>query len=346
MTRRLSGEFGIDLPLSDAVAVCAEAVRGLGWEIEELERDRILTHAHTGSQHPPTVEVLLRESGRGTDVRIVGTDSEAEPLSREALAAELDRVSGAIGASVEGRRRIRPPAAPPARAPAPAPGPRGAPAPGPPQPRWLVAAIAGLVAIGLAVVAIALINDSDDQDLGADGSAGQTNPAQNRGQAGSNGDQPGGRQGSQASQGEGSAGAAQSEDQEDASSPDGSSSDGLGLGDGARIRDGDQLFLLTPTAVDREGDHVIVEIEVEGLGRRGYDGSGRAFLATLFGSNGRRYQLDSSGPAECGPPAEDAARGTTLDGCLPFAVPEGVEPDRLRYDPFFVGDKAVEWDLE
>lgn len=337
MTRRLSGEFGIDLPLGDAVAVCAEAVRGLGWEIEALERDRIITHAATGSQHPPRVEVLLRESGRGTDVRIVGTDNEAAPLSRAALAAELDRVSGAIGASVEGRRRIRRPAPPPGRR---------VPAPGPSAPRWIVAAIAALAAIGLAVVAIALINDSDDPQLGADGRVAKSDGAQNRAQRGSNRDEAGGKQGSQASQGEESDGVAQSEDQEDSSSPDGNSSDGLGLGDGARIRDGDQLFLLTPTAVDREGQHVIVEIEVEGLGRRGYDGSGRAFLATLFGSNGRRYQLDTSGPAGCGPPTQDAARGTTLDGCLPFAVPEGVEPDRLRYDPFFVGNKAVEWNLE
>jgi hypothetical protein len=99
---RLSGEFQTDLPLHDAIVACAEAIDGLGWRIEAVESNRIVSYANTAStQHPPKIEVALDDSGQTTDVRIIGSDTDANPLQEDELIAELDRVRDAIKASIQ-----------------------------------------------------------------------------------------------------------------------------------------------------------------------------------------------------------------------------------------------------
>jgi hypothetical protein len=119
------------------------------------------------------------------------------------------------------------------------------------------------------------------------------------------------------------------------------------LGESAEIRDGDQHFTLTPTSVGREGSYITLEIEVAGLGGGGYDTTGRIFIGTLFGSNGRRYEVASSGgPDGCEPPTGPLSNGQTDSGCLPFKVPQGIKADTFRYEPFFIGGRRVEWNLK
>jgi hypothetical protein len=97
----LTGEFQTDLPLHDAIVACAEAIDGLGWHVEAVEPNRIVSYANTAStQHPPKIEVALDDSGQTTDVRIIGTDTDANPLQEDELIAELDRVRDAIKASM------------------------------------------------------------------------------------------------------------------------------------------------------------------------------------------------------------------------------------------------------
>jgi len=97
----LAGEFQTDLPPEDAVVACADAIDGLGWEIDTVEADRIVSHANGSSSNPALIEVDLDGSDQGTEIRIVGSDTEAQPLSQEALIEELNRARDAIQASVE-----------------------------------------------------------------------------------------------------------------------------------------------------------------------------------------------------------------------------------------------------
>lgn len=99
---RLSGEFQTDLASIDALAACAQAIDGLGWRIESIEDGRIVAYAESGSIHnPPRIDVVLSASGQLTDIRIIGTDNDANRLGNEELIAELDRVRDAIKSSVE-----------------------------------------------------------------------------------------------------------------------------------------------------------------------------------------------------------------------------------------------------
>ncbi len=98
----LRGDFETDLPTPDALTACAEAIDGLGWQIETVEVDRIVSYAGPGhSQGAARIDVLLSASGPTTDVRIIGTDTDANPLEMEELIAELNRARDAIKASVE-----------------------------------------------------------------------------------------------------------------------------------------------------------------------------------------------------------------------------------------------------
>lgn len=110
----LTGEFQTDLPLDDAMVVCAEAIEGLGWRIESVEADRIVSYVDSGFDHPPTIEVLLSESEQGTGVEITGSDTNAEPLSEAELIPQLNRVRDAIKAAVETQTEASPPQGPPA----------------------------------------------------------------------------------------------------------------------------------------------------------------------------------------------------------------------------------------
>lgn len=98
----LSGDFETDLPTPDALAVCAEAIDGLGWQIESVEVDRIVSYAGSAyGQRAPRIDVLLSTSAHTTGVRIIGSDTEANPLGADELIAELNRARDAIKALVE-----------------------------------------------------------------------------------------------------------------------------------------------------------------------------------------------------------------------------------------------------
>lgn len=98
---KLSGEFQTDLVPPDALVACAQAIDGLGWRIESVEGDRIVSYAESGSTPDPTrIEVVVSGS-HPTDLRIIGTDTDSNPLETDELIADLDRARDAIKASVE-----------------------------------------------------------------------------------------------------------------------------------------------------------------------------------------------------------------------------------------------------
>jgi hypothetical protein len=98
---RLSGEFHTDLAPADALMACAEAIHELGWPIDSRSTDRIVSRAGPATENPPTIELDISGSEEGSDIRITGRDSEANPLDRDALIAELDRARDAIEASIQ-----------------------------------------------------------------------------------------------------------------------------------------------------------------------------------------------------------------------------------------------------
>ena len=98
----LHGDFETDLAAHDALTACAEALDGLGWRIEDVEADRIVSWADgSEGRGGARIEVQLSGAERSTDVRIQGSDTEAAPLERERLVAYLDQASTAIQAAVE-----------------------------------------------------------------------------------------------------------------------------------------------------------------------------------------------------------------------------------------------------
>jgi hypothetical protein len=99
---RLAGEFHTDAALDDALVACSEAIDALGWQIESVGADRIVSRVASDGDDPPTIEVNLDDSDSATEIEIIGTDSEANPLSEEALIAELSRLRDAIKNSLEG----------------------------------------------------------------------------------------------------------------------------------------------------------------------------------------------------------------------------------------------------
>jgi hypothetical protein len=98
----LHGDFETDLPAPEALTACAEALDGLGWRVEDVEVDRIVSFAD-GQQGRggARIEVVLSGSERATDVRIQGSDSETQPLPTEHLVAYLNQASAAIQQAVE-----------------------------------------------------------------------------------------------------------------------------------------------------------------------------------------------------------------------------------------------------
>jgi sortase (surface protein transpeptidase) len=110
----LAGEFHTDLSPPDTLAACAEAIHGLGWQLKAVEGERIVSY--TDSERPPMIVVALSDPGEGTDLRIIGSDTEASPLNTEELVAELNRARDAIQEMVEEAEetdRSRPEAQPP-----------------------------------------------------------------------------------------------------------------------------------------------------------------------------------------------------------------------------------------
>jgi hypothetical protein len=98
----LAGEFQTEVPLEDTLVACAEAIESLGWQVETVEPHRIVAYANTAATpHPPTIEIELDGSGETTDVRIIGTHSDDDPLPQAELIAELDRIRDAIKAEAE-----------------------------------------------------------------------------------------------------------------------------------------------------------------------------------------------------------------------------------------------------
>jgi hypothetical protein len=97
----LHGDFETDLPAPEALTACAEAIDGLGWRVDDVQADRIVSYADGGGGGA-RIEVRLSGSEGATDLRIQGSDSVAHPLEAKQIVAYLDQASAAIGAAVEG----------------------------------------------------------------------------------------------------------------------------------------------------------------------------------------------------------------------------------------------------
>jgi hypothetical protein len=99
---RLSGEFETDLASPEALAACAEAIDRLGYRIESVEADRIVSYAEAGNTGDPArIEIVVRDAVGGSELRITGSSRTAGELERQALIAELDRARDAIAVSIE-----------------------------------------------------------------------------------------------------------------------------------------------------------------------------------------------------------------------------------------------------
>jgi hypothetical protein len=99
---KLSGEFQTDLAPTDALAACAEAIDGLGWRIDNVLGDRIISYAGSDSMPAPLrIDVVVSDSTNGTALRIIGSDTDASPLETGELIAQLNRARDAIKAAVE-----------------------------------------------------------------------------------------------------------------------------------------------------------------------------------------------------------------------------------------------------
>jgi hypothetical protein len=96
----LSGDFETDLPVPAALSACTEAFEALGWPIEAVDAERIISYAASrDGQRARRIEVLLSRTANGTDVRIIGTDANA--TSADELIAELNRARDSIKAAIE-----------------------------------------------------------------------------------------------------------------------------------------------------------------------------------------------------------------------------------------------------
>ena len=96
----LSGDFETDLPVPAALSACTEALEALGWPIEAVGAERIVSYAGSrDGQRARTIEVLLSRTANGTDVRIVGNDANA--TTADELIAELNRARDSIQAAIE-----------------------------------------------------------------------------------------------------------------------------------------------------------------------------------------------------------------------------------------------------
>ncbi len=104
----LSGEFQTDLSIDDAMVACTDAIDGLNWRIETVESDRIVAFSDSDSEHLARIEVGLSEAGKGSEFRIIGSDSEQDPLEEDELVSVLDRARDAINGSMERSQRQDP----------------------------------------------------------------------------------------------------------------------------------------------------------------------------------------------------------------------------------------------
>jgi hypothetical protein len=99
---RLSGEFETDLASPEALAASAEAIDRLGYRIESVEADRIVSFAESGNAtDPPRIEIVVSDAVGGSELRITGSNRAAGEREREVLIAELDRARDAIAVSIE-----------------------------------------------------------------------------------------------------------------------------------------------------------------------------------------------------------------------------------------------------
>jgi hypothetical protein len=99
---KLSGEFQTDLAAPDALVACAQAIDGLGWRVESVEGDRIVSFAESGSTPDPSrIEVVVSDAAQGSDIRIIGSDDTANRAGSGNLVTALDSARDAIQTSIE-----------------------------------------------------------------------------------------------------------------------------------------------------------------------------------------------------------------------------------------------------
>lgn len=94
----LAGEFVTDLALPDLMVSCTEAIDGLGWPIESVDRDRIVAFALLGGERGPRIEVALKAAGGSQELQIIGIDDSDDDVE---LVWALDKARNAIQASIE-----------------------------------------------------------------------------------------------------------------------------------------------------------------------------------------------------------------------------------------------------
>jgi hypothetical protein len=94
---KLHDEFTVGLRVEQASSACRRAVATIGWQVKEAGPDRIVPKIGVGlTRNPSKIEVLLRESGEETVVRMNGSILGIGPLQKGHLNAEMNRLRSEI----------------------------------------------------------------------------------------------------------------------------------------------------------------------------------------------------------------------------------------------------------
>lgn len=94
---KLHDEFTVGLRVPETSSACRRAIATIGWHVKEIGPDRIVPKIGVGlTRNPSKIEVLLRESGDQTVVRLNGSILGIGPLQRGHLNAEMNRLRDEI----------------------------------------------------------------------------------------------------------------------------------------------------------------------------------------------------------------------------------------------------------
>jgi hypothetical protein len=94
---KLFGEFTVGLGVEQTSSACRRAIAAIGWKVNEAGPDRIVPKIGVAlTRNPSKIEVLLRESGDQTVVRLNGRILGMGPLQKSHLNAEMNRLRDEI----------------------------------------------------------------------------------------------------------------------------------------------------------------------------------------------------------------------------------------------------------
>ena len=98
LTKTVSDELRVELPMEPAAWICREATVAMGWEVESIEPTRLVTRRSWGgfsNRDPATIEVLLSEAGpAATKVVLSGRTHRLGSIRN--LTGEMNRFRNAI----------------------------------------------------------------------------------------------------------------------------------------------------------------------------------------------------------------------------------------------------------